>query len=222
MLRVAHSVPRRLFFVHLGAWHITKNEMSSPCLLCDRSFPNDTALQQHKRDSPVHADSSRCHDCRRSFRSEDALAQHVRDSPAHAKSFDCTDCCRSFTSEDALHQHLRESKAHPRAPETPLDVFFHSFKTFAYDPSQPPATSFAYLQAHKGWRPGDAASAKAWDRYQNALEDEIRLWFGEANDLASWHALCHAIGIEPPPKTCSQCKKVRNLLAWFEVGTLTL
>jgi hypothetical protein len=64
------------------------------------------------------------------------------------------------------------------------------------------------LQAHEGWRRGEAASAAAWNSYQNALEDELRLWFGKENDLAAWHALCHAIGVEPPPQTCSQCEEV--------------
>jgi hypothetical protein len=33
---------------------------------------------------------------------ETALQQHLRDSPVHAQSFDCDDCDRSFDSEDAL------------------------------------------------------------------------------------------------------------------------
>jgi hypothetical protein len=153
--------------------------MGSNFSLCDRSFLNDGALQQHKRDSP-----------------------------AHAVSFDCDDCNRSFGSKEALEQHLRDSSAHHQAPETPLDAFFRSFPTFEYDPSQPPATSYACLQAHKSWRRGEAASADAWGRYQDALQDELRLWYGEEDDLAAWHALCHAIGIEPPPQTCDQCEQV--------------
>jgi hypothetical protein len=153
--------------------------MDSVCSRCDRSFPSSWALQQHKRDSP-----------------------------AHAQSFDCDDCNRSFNSEDALEQHLRDSPAHHLVPETPLDAFFRSFPTFEYDPSQPPATSYAHLRAHKGWQRGEAASADAWDRYQDALEGELRLWYGEEDDLAAWHALCHAIGVEPPPQTCDQCEQV--------------
>jgi hypothetical protein len=60
-----------------------------------------------------------------------------------------------------------------------LDAFFHSFPTFEYDPSQPPATSYARLRAHEGWQRGKAASTDAWDRYQDALEGELRLWYGE-------------------------------------------
>jgi hypothetical protein len=182
--------------------------MNSVCFLCDRSFRDDVALQQHKRDSPAHAQSFDCDDCDRSFGSEEALEQHFRDPPAHAQSFDCDDCDRSFGSEEALEQHFRDSPAHPQLPETPLDAFFRSFQTFEYDPSQPPATSYARLQAYKGWRRGEAASADAWDRYQDALEGELRLWYGKEDDLAAWHALCHAIGVEPPPQTCDQCKQV--------------
>ena len=182
--------------------------MRSVCLLCDRSFQDDGALRQHLQDSPAHAQSFECDDCDRSFRSEEALKQHLRDSPAHAQFFNCDDCDRSFRSEEALEQHLQDSPAHHQVPETPLDAFFRSFRTFEYDPSQPPATSYARLQAHRGWRRGQAASADAWDRYQDALEDEVRLWYGEEDDLAAWHALCHAIGVEPPPRTCARCEQV--------------
>ncbi|KAH7406320.1 hypothetical protein DE146DRAFT_651342 [Phaeosphaeria sp. MPI-PUGE-AT-0046c] len=103
----------------------------------------------------------------------------------------CLLCNRSFKSKKSFKQHERDSPAHQQAPEiqTPLDVFFRSFPTFDYDPSQPPATSYARLQAQEGWRRGDAASADAWDRYQLALEGELHLWFGEEDDLSAWHAL---------------------------------
>jgi hypothetical protein len=145
-----------------------------------------------------------------------ARSKEIWDSPAHAKSFDCNDCNRPFGSKGALEQHKRDSPAHQHAPEpqTPLDIFFHSFPTFKYDPSQPPATSYARLQAHKRWRSGDdasgdAASDDAWNRYQHALEGELYLWYGKEDDLAAWHALCHAVGVEPPPQTCDQCEQVR-------------
>lgn len=136
-----------------------------------------------------------CSRCDRSFPSSGALQQHKRDSPAHAYPFDCNNCEISFSSEDALEQHLRDSPAHHSVSETPLDAFFHSFPTFEYDPSQPPATSYARLQAHEGWRRGEAASIDAWDRYQDALEVELRLWYGEEDDLTAWHALCHKSSI---------------------------
>ena len=146
--------------------------------------------------------------CNRSFGNEEALEQHLRDSPVHSSSFDCETCDRSFGSQDALEQHLRDSRVHQRAPETPLDVFFLSFPTFDYDPSLPPATSYANLREHEGWPRGDAASGDAWNRYQDALESELRMWYGAENDLAAWHALCRAIGVEPLPQTCEQSEEV--------------
>ncbi|KAF1809571.1 hypothetical protein P152DRAFT_153006 [Eremomyces bilateralis CBS 781.70] len=118
----------------------------------------------------------------------------------------CETCDRSFGSKEALEQHLRYSSAHQQAPETPLDAFFRSFPTFSYDPSLPPATSYANLRKHKGWRPGDASN-DAWRRYQDALEGELRMWYGAEDDLTAWHALCRAIGIEPLPRTCGQCER---------------
>jgi Zinc-finger double-stranded RNA-binding/Zinc-finger of C2H2 type len=107
--------------------------------------------------------------CNRRFESEEALQQHLRDSPAHAWSFDCDDCDRSFESEEALQQHLRDPRIHQQDTETTLDVFSRSFPTFDYEPSLPPATSYANLREHEGWRRGSAASNDVWNRYQDAL-----------------------------------------------------
>lgn len=176
------------------------------CEDCDRSFDSEEALQQHLRDSPAHAPSYNCEYCNRLFNSEEALQQHLCDSPAHATCYDCENCDRSFDSKEALQQHLRDSRIHQRNTETPLDTFFRSFPSFHYNPSIPPATSYSNLQVHKGWRRGDIESKNAWDRYQNALQSELHMWYGAEDDLTAWHALCRAIGVEPLPKTCEQCQ----------------
>ncbi|EFZ04512.2 double-stranded RNA-binding type zinc finger domain protein [Metarhizium robertsii] len=148
-----------------------------------------------------------CIACDRSFGSEEALEQHLRGAPVHAPSFECSTCDRSFGSEEALAQHLRDSRAHTQAAETPLDIFFRSFPDFDYNPSLPPATTYAYLRQHEGWRRGDVDSTDAWDRYQDALESELRMWYGSEDDLTAWHALCRAIGINPLPKACKHCEE---------------
>jgi hypothetical protein len=216
----AHTYDCRSCDRHYGSdqalqQHLRDSPAHAPsfdCDDCDRSFNSKEALQQHLRDSPTHAPSFDCDDCDRSFDSEEALQQHLRDSPAHAPSFDCETCARSFSNEEALEQHLRDSRLHQQdtetPTETPLDVFFYSFPTFDYDPSLPPATSYAHLQRHEGWRRGSVESDDAWNRYQDALQGELYLWYGAENDLTAWHALCRAIGVEPLPKTCEQCEEV--------------
>ena len=42
--------------------------------------------------------------CDRHGGSKTALEQHLRDSPVHAPFFDCDDCDRSFDSEEALYE----------------------------------------------------------------------------------------------------------------------
>ncbi|KAF2460790.1 hypothetical protein BDY21DRAFT_376649 [Lineolata rhizophorae] len=178
--------------------------MSFSCALCSRPFDSGEALQQHKRDSIAHEFD--CTACSRHFGSGTALTQHLRDSPVHAQSFECEICDRTFGNGEALVQHLRDSPVHA-FPETPLDIFFRSFPTFDYNPSLPPTTSYANLRRHKGWRRSNAASKDAWNRYQDALESELRMWYGAENDLTAWHALCRAIGVEPLPQTCAQCQE---------------
>ena len=183
--------------------------MDSRCVLCDRNFKSNKALKQHKRDSPAHTASFNCEDCERCFVGEEALEQHLRNSPVHASpSFECETCDRLFSNARALEQHLRDSSVHQQDPETPLDIFFHSFPAFRYDPSLPPATSYANLQKHEGWQRGEPASKKAWNRYQDALASELRKWYGAEDDMAAWHALCRAIGVKPLPRTCEQCEEV--------------
>ncbi|CZT11984.1 uncharacterized protein RAG0_15983 [Rhynchosporium agropyri] len=182
------------------------------CRSCDRHFGSEQALQQHLSDSPVHAvhaPSFDCGNCYRSFDGKEALQQHLHD--VHAPSFNCETCDRSFSNEEALHQHLRDSRIHQMDTESPLDVFFRSFPAFDYDPSLPPATSYANLQRQEGWGRGSAASNEAWNGYQDSLQGELHLWYGAENDLTAWHALCRPIGIEPLPKTCEQCEEVGGL-----------
>jgi hypothetical protein len=169
---------------------------------CNRCFDSEEALQQHLWDSPAHAPSFDCDDCDRAFDSEEALQQHLQDSPAYALSFNCETCDRSFGNKEALEQHLRDSRIYQQDTETPLDVFFRSFPTFDYDPSLPPATSYANLRGYERWHRGSAASDNAWNRYQDALQSELHMWYGAENDLTAWHALCRAIGVEPLPQTC--------------------
>jgi hypothetical protein len=105
--------------------------------------------------------------------------------------------------------------------ETPLDMFFRSFPTFSYNPSLPPATSYANLQRYEGWHGGSAESKDAWNKYQDALQDELHLWYGVENDLTAWHALCRAIGVEPLPETCELCEEVEDRVMKFTKFMLT-
>ncbi|KAL5866283.1 hypothetical protein ACKVWL_011565 [Pyricularia oryzae] len=212
------------------------------CSICDRSFNSEEVLQQHIRDSPAHNNNQSlaqalphveespagCDLCNREFKSDDALQQHIRDSQAHAASFDCVLCNREFNSNEGLQQHLLNSVTHHRRqqqPRTPLDQFFLSFTTFEHDPSEPPAASFDRLRRHQGWRRGDADSDDAWDRYQAALESELRMWYDSGNSLAAWHALCRAIGVYPLPQTCEMCERavrsiyvnIVDLIEWARV-----
>ena len=135
--------------------------MAVICEECVRTFGTREALQQHLRDSPIHAVAStsdedagaynpaqaleqrpgqastpavtlRCNECVRTFGTEEALQQHLRDSRTHASKFGCTDCVRSFDTEQALQQHLRDSPVH-RVMST-ADIK-RSKRSFALQPS---------------------------------------------------------------------------------------
>lgn len=174
--------------------------------MCNRSFRSENALEQHIESSPAHAPTYDCERCNKSFRSETALEQHIQNSPVHASY--CETCDRSFRSEDALNQHIQNSSAHVLPSDTPLDSFFQSFSIFPYNRGLPPAESYKRLRIFYDWRRDDPESRESWRRYQDALREELKVWFGSEDDLGSWHSLCRAIKIEPLPKNCQACEKV--------------
>ncbi|KAH6613134.1 zinc-binding domain-containing protein [Boeremia exigua] len=83
------------------------------CILCGRGFASTMALEQHKKDSPMHRQRFPCQICDRDFTSEGALAQHLRDSPVHLrdspvdnKGFHCQACGQSFGNNKSFKTHI--------------------------------------------------------------------------------------------------------------------
>jgi hypothetical protein len=106
-----------------------------------------------------------------------------------------------------------------RARAGPLDHFFRSFSSFPYDNTEPPAASFQILLVGlKKWHNWDVKDPNTWkeyreqvsEEYQKALTREFNLWFGTEDSLESWHALCRAVGVQPPPLTCEECRWVSS------------
>lgn len=91
---------------------------------------------------------------------------------------------------------------------TPIDRFFESFPSFRYNSSLMPSTSYNRLLKHHGWQEKSLECKEAWELYQDALREEFHLWFGLDDDLDAWHALCRAVGLDPPPGTCEECQEV--------------
>lgn len=69
-----------------------QTDMNCWCVLCDRYFGSNKALEQHRNDSPAHKKSIRCETCDRFFGSREALEQHKENSPVHKKPFCCQTC----------------------------------------------------------------------------------------------------------------------------------
>jgi len=163
-----------------------------------------------------------CQSCDKTFKSEKSLQQHLQDSPRHKGNHYCEPCDRYFDRAESLQQHLDTSKAHSEVAgpavrcttdNTPLDRFFRSFPSFAYDPLLPPATSYSLLRRHMASPRHSREGMEALEGYREALVAEVRVWFGSEDDLTSWHTLCRAIGVQQPPDTIDGCKTVRFLMA---------
>ncbi|KAH9168398.1 hypothetical protein EDB89DRAFT_2245230 [Lactarius sanguifluus] len=70
------------------------------CDWCERWFPHDRALEQHKEDSNSHW---ACDDCDLDFGSHDALRQHYIQSQNHHY---CKECDRHFKFDESRRQHM--------------------------------------------------------------------------------------------------------------------
>ncbi|CAK7244402.1 MAG: hypothetical protein STHCBS139747_005940 [Sporothrix thermara] len=150
-----------------------------------------------------------------------ALANHIRDSPKHVAR-----AANGDLEQEKQQQQQPQPQPQPQQQQTqqqpeenrtitkvqriatPLDMFFALYPEFPYDFSLQPATSFRKLRHFYGWRKRSDEDVEAWEDYQHALMDEVRLWFGTTENLSSWHQLCRAVGIQDPPETKTQCKKV--------------
>ncbi|CAG7941449.1 unnamed protein product [Penicillium salamii] len=194
-------------------------------------------LEENLQNLQAHTPNFQCKSCTRLFNDQSALDRHLQSSSAHTPTFECDPCDRSFVSQDALDAHIQSSKAHAgerhgvplqgyRSNPTPLDIFFAYYTSFKYDPTLPPSVSYAKLVDFYDWDRNDPEARTARREYQNSLEDEVRLWFGSESDLASWHSLCRAVGIEPLPRTCNAARvAIRNvyvnivdLIHWARMG----
>jgi hypothetical protein len=92
------------------------------CETCDQGFGSKGALEQHKRDSPVHKKAFRCETCNQSFGSKGALEQHERDSPVHRITFHCETCDQHFGSRQALEDHGRSCRVDQAFPQHLLNA----------------------------------------------------------------------------------------------------
>ena len=151
-----------------------------------------------------------CAGCNRTFVNSHALHQHIRDSQAHIKKYECIKCNKTFDSRVALQEHLKDIDQHPQQDQqTPLDLYFLSYQSFDYDSQRSPAKEFQRLRKHMGWSQHETEGDKAWQAYCSALVQEFNAWYGrDEKNLASWHSLCRAIGINPLPDTCRACRQV--------------
>lgn len=198
------------------------------CDPCNRSCTSRGALDSRIQFASAYTSTFECSPCNRSFNSQDALDSHIQTSSAHTKPYKCNPCSRSFTSQAALDSHIQNSKAHigephnartqeHRSKPTPIDKFFAKYPSFRYDHNLSPSVSYAKLVKFYGWDRNDPEARTARRKYQDALEDEVRLWFGSTSDLASWHALCRAVGIEPMPLSCKAGREVCACFIIFSI-----
>ncbi|CAK7216926.1 hypothetical protein SBRCBS47491_002989 [Sporothrix bragantina] len=188
-----------------------------------------------------------CTLCNKSFKTEKILANHVRYSPRHKNGAQATNGGRNQKGKQPQQMMVevgnvmtkpkkkrnkkknKNFQAVVQAVVTPLDRFFASYPDFPYDRAQPPVESFRQLERFCGMRKNSEEQNQAWESYQQALVDEIRLWYGNEKDLASWHQLCHAVGIRDPPPTMSQCEQelrqthvnIVDLIEWGRNGQPT-
>lgn len=134
----------------------------------------------------------------------------------------CPSCKAILEVPKKAYHHCSISESKASNIDGPLDEFFHSFASFHYVPSAPPATSFGllqrYLQQQLKWTHESRENEELWRAYQAALTEEFNLWFGVEDNLEAWQSLCRALRVSPLPATIRLCRTVGfliNTLSWF-------
>jgi hypothetical protein len=117
---------------------------------------------------------------------------------------------RRETRSERKTKMKEKNKAEETKRETPLDQFFTSFEGFTYDAHLSPEASFKSLRRYKGWKStkDDGPGKDALSRYQKALVEEVKMWFGNEKDLTAWWTLCKAVGRYDPPGNIRECAAV--------------
>lgn len=93
----------------------------------------------------------------------------------------------------------------------PLSTFFASFPGFTYVASRPATKEFRRMCKHFGWELNSRPRENARAAFRDALVMEFNEIYGtDKNDIASWHALCRVLAIDPVPVGLPACRKVRT------------
>lgn len=95
----------------------------------------------------------------------------------------------------------------------PLEAFFRKYRWFTYVPGQSASAQFKRLRDEAGWDRDDDENDRAWQSYRTALVRQFNATYSvDEDDLAAWHALLRHIGVNNPPSTVEECKKVSIML----------
>lgn len=80
-------------------------------------------------------------------------------------------------------------------------------------PGQSASAQFKRLRDEAGWDKDDDENDRAWQSYRTALVRQFNATYSvDEDDLAAWHALLRHIGVNNPPSTVEECKKVSIML----------
>jgi len=106
---------------------------------------------------------------------------------------------------------MSDTQSQASVTSAPLETFFAGFAAvgFSYRPATSAQKNFARLCKVSGWVGNSPARESARDGFKDALVQQFNFLYGvDSNDLAAWHNLCKAVGIEPPPDSIDECRKV--------------
>lgn len=205
------------------------------CRQCNLSFGSNIALGMHMGSSlhvpappPAAAATTPAPD-QTSRQSPESLERPETPEGVETPGTSVTDDIPNLPEYSEFKEHTNLPEVEEPEPfVTPLDVFFTSFPRFPYNSTNSPESSYRQLKKFLRLRKDSAEENAVWQSYQDALVDEIRIWFGNTSDINAWHHLCKAVGVRNPPPEIKDCKKIiRNnihvnivdLIDWARSGS---
>jgi len=96
-------------------------------------------------------------------------------------------------------------------PSTIASSYFVAFSDFVPDPSASIEQEFARLARYRQWSPSSKRYKKERRKFLLSEYDHHVGYIQAANNISKWQDLCLELGINDPPQSISDCKKVKMI-----------
>lgn len=97
-------------------------------------------------------------------------------------------------------------------PSATASSYFLGFSDFVPHPSTSIEQEFARLASSRQWSSGSKRYKQERRKFLLSEYDHHVGYIQTANDVSQWQDLCRELGIDNPPQSIKDCKKVKTII----------